>query len=261
VKVGKSATKILEMLPEALGEHFLSWTVVFEWHSCFKAGEMSVGTFRATKYQQNNRTCWKNSRTRPQRPSLNNPWACRHCWDQLWRLPWDPNRKFEHAPHCHEVCSPTLDKCSKAATREGWREPNFYLYFALFSKLKIKLKGRCFETVSDIQRKPHAVLNSIKENDFHCAFEVWNKQTMGSPYTFPRRLFWRRWQPNMSKTQQSRYLVRNYFLMCKYCTCLYFHNMFQSCAIFTHKKIVANEVTWLSCFIVYRRNRMHSTTI
>jgi hypothetical protein len=28
----------------------------------------------------------------------------------------DLNRKFEHALHCHEVCSLTLDKRSKAAT-------------------------------------------------------------------------------------------------------------------------------------------------
>jgi hypothetical protein len=42
--------------------------------------------FRATKHQQN-RKCWKNSRTLPRRPSPNNPWARRHCWDQLWSLP------------------------------------------------------------------------------------------------------------------------------------------------------------------------------
>jgi hypothetical protein len=39
--------------------------------------------------------------------------------------------------------------------------------FALFPKLKMKLKGQCFETVSDIQRELHRVLNSIKENDFY----------------------------------------------------------------------------------------------
>jgi hypothetical protein len=38
VKLGKSTTKTLEMFHEAFGEHSLSWTVVFEWHSCFKAG-------------------------------------------------------------------------------------------------------------------------------------------------------------------------------------------------------------------------------
>jgi hypothetical protein len=48
--------------------------------------------------------------------------------------------------------------------------------FALFPKLKMKLKGRRFETVSDIQRKPQAVLDSMKENDFHGTFEVWRKR-------------------------------------------------------------------------------------
>jgi hypothetical protein len=37
VKLGKSATETLEMLLEAFGEHSLSRTVVFQWHSCFKA--------------------------------------------------------------------------------------------------------------------------------------------------------------------------------------------------------------------------------
>jgi hypothetical protein len=42
VKLGKSATKTLEMLHEAFGEHSLGWTAVFEWHSHFKAGRVSV---------------------------------------------------------------------------------------------------------------------------------------------------------------------------------------------------------------------------
>jgi hypothetical protein len=47
--------------------------------------------------------------------------------------------------------------------------------FALFPKLKMKLKGRRFETVSDVQRELQEVLDSIKENDFHGAFEAWKK--------------------------------------------------------------------------------------
>jgi histone-lysine N-methyltransferase SETMAR len=47
--------------------------------------------------------------------------------------------------------------------------------FALFPKLKMKLKGRRFETVSDIHRESQAVLDSIKENGFHGAFEAWEK--------------------------------------------------------------------------------------
>jgi hypothetical protein len=41
VKLGKSATETLEMLREAFGEHSLSRTAVFEWHSRFKAGGVS----------------------------------------------------------------------------------------------------------------------------------------------------------------------------------------------------------------------------
>jgi hypothetical protein len=73
--------------------------------------------FWETKHQQNDRKCWKNSRTHPRRPSLNNPWVRKHCWDQLWSSP-DLNRKFEHAPYCREGYSPTLDKWSKAAARK-----------------------------------------------------------------------------------------------------------------------------------------------
>jgi hypothetical protein len=69
--------------------------------------------FRVTKHQQND-----------------NQWACRHPWDDLWSLPGDQNRKFKHVPHCHKVCSLTLDKWSKAAgpnvssaTTQGYRGP------------------------------------------------------------------------------------------------------------------------------------------
>jgi hypothetical protein len=40
----------------------------------------------------------------------------------------------------------------------------------------MKLKGRRFETVSDIQRESQAELDSIKENDFHGALEAWKKR-------------------------------------------------------------------------------------
>jgi hypothetical protein len=62
---------------------------------------------------------------------------------------------------------------------------------ALFPELKMKLKGRRFETVSDIQKESQVVLDSIKENDFHHTFEAWGGGTMGYLYThtFPRRLF------------------------------------------------------------------------
>jgi hypothetical protein len=42
VKLGKSATETLEMLGEDFGEHSISRSAVFEWHSRFKAGRVSV---------------------------------------------------------------------------------------------------------------------------------------------------------------------------------------------------------------------------
>jgi hypothetical protein len=42
MKLGKSPIETLEMLREAFGEHPLCWTAVFELHSYFKAGQVSV---------------------------------------------------------------------------------------------------------------------------------------------------------------------------------------------------------------------------
>jgi histone-lysine N-methyltransferase SETMAR len=59
VKRGKSATEILEMLREAFGEHSLSRTAVFDWHSRFQAGRVSaednkrLGRPSATKTTEN----------------------------------------------------------------------------------------------------------------------------------------------------------------------------------------------------------------
>jgi hypothetical protein len=42
MKFSKSTAETLKMLCEAFGEHSLSQTVVFEWHSRLKAGRVSV---------------------------------------------------------------------------------------------------------------------------------------------------------------------------------------------------------------------------
>jgi hypothetical protein len=60
MKLSKSHTETLAMFHEAFGEHSLRQTVVFEWHSCFKAGRVTFEkdkTFRLTKHQQNNIKC------------------------------------------------------------------------------------------------------------------------------------------------------------------------------------------------------------
>jgi hypothetical protein len=58
----------------------------------------------------------------------------------------------------------------------------------------MKLKGRRFEAVSDIQRESQAALDSIEENVFLGAFGAW-KKTVGSLHMFQR-------EPNLSKLSQ-----------------------------------------------------------
>jgi histone-lysine N-methyltransferase SETMAR len=48
--------------------------------------------------------------------------------------------------------------------------------FAFFPKLKMKLKGRLFETVPDIKRELQLVLDSTEENDFHGTSEPCEKR-------------------------------------------------------------------------------------
>lgn len=48
--------------------------------------------------------------------------------------------------------------------------------FFLFPKMKLKLKGRHFDTVEDIQRESRKILNSIPESDFEKAFQKWQKR-------------------------------------------------------------------------------------
>jgi hypothetical protein len=44
------------MLHEAFGEHSLSWTTVFEWHSCFKAGWVSVQDYECSGWPSTSKT-------------------------------------------------------------------------------------------------------------------------------------------------------------------------------------------------------------
>jgi hypothetical protein len=49
-------------------------------------------------------------------------------------------------------------------------------YFTLFTRLKIKLKGRHFDTIEAIEAEPQAVLNSLTEHGFQDAFKKRQKR-------------------------------------------------------------------------------------
>jgi len=46
----------------------------------------------------------------------------------------------------------------------------------LFPKLKMKLKGRRFQTLEEIQAESQAVLNTLRENYFQECFKNWQRR-------------------------------------------------------------------------------------
>jgi histone-lysine N-methyltransferase SETMAR len=48
--------------------------------------------------------------------------------------------------------------------------------FFLFPNLKLQLKGRRFGSVEDIQRKWQNVLGTLRQQDFHHAFQQWQRR-------------------------------------------------------------------------------------
>ncbi|PNF43638.1 hypothetical protein B7P43_G00695, partial [Cryptotermes secundus] len=48
--------------------------------------------------------------------------------------------------------------------------------FFLFAKMKVKLKGRRFDKVEEIQAETQTVLNTLTKKDFQDAFQKWQKR-------------------------------------------------------------------------------------
>ena len=48
--------------------------------------------------------------------------------------------------------------------------------FSLFPKLKMKLKGRSFQTLEEIQTESQSVLNTLRENDFQERLKNWQRR-------------------------------------------------------------------------------------
>src|SRR5215475_14309547 len=52
-----------------------------------------------------------------------------------------------------------------------------YLYlFLLFPEIKLKLKGRRFDTIEEIQAELQRVLDTLTEKDFQEAFQKWRRR-------------------------------------------------------------------------------------
>jgi hypothetical protein len=73
-------------------------------------------------------------------------------------------------------------KTTQYATNNSYCSPSSLLaglsilWCRFVSQIKNETEGTTFETASVIQRELQAVLDSIKENDFNCAFKRWKKR-------------------------------------------------------------------------------------
>ena len=52
----------------------------------------------------------------------------------------------------------------------------YSLYFFLFPKMKLKLKGRRFNTLEEIQCESQKVLDTLGEQDFQNALRQWQRR-------------------------------------------------------------------------------------
>jgi hypothetical protein len=109
VKLSKSATETLGMLREGFGEHSLSRTAVFEWHSRFKAGECqlkmtNIQDDQAPAKQQKMLTKFENSSTKT---VAEESMGSQTLLGSVMEFDTS-NRKFEHAPHCRKSLFPRL---------------------------------------------------------------------------------------------------------------------------------------------------------
>jgi hypothetical protein len=60
----------------------------------------------------------------------------------------------------HPPCPPDLAPCDSF----------------LFPKLKLKLKGRRFDTIEGIQAESQKLLDTLVEKDFQEAFQIWRRR-------------------------------------------------------------------------------------
>jgi hypothetical protein len=209
LKLEKFPTRTIEMLHKAFGERSLSWIVVFDWHSCFKADQVSVEDDECSRWPSTSRMTenvekFKNSSTNT---SPNNAWARRHYSDQLRRLPEDHNRKFEHTPHCSFIMT-TLPPTRPWKQQTLWLRTWLSIPILLISWAWPPVISLCFPNwkwswrddvlkqclMSQGSRKWY--LTALRKMTSTVLFKC--EEIMGSLYTFPMRLFWRRWQPKLN---------------------------------------------------------------
>jgi transposase len=181
--------EMLAMIRQAFGEESMSCTRVFEWHARFRASRTSIEDDQAKS-----RACSSFSLTSRGLFTKKSSWQAkqsilyatvtfygdcenvRRLQPELWG---QKNWLLHHnnAPsHTSFFTREFLTKNNMTLIPHPPYSPDLApCDFSLFHHLKIKLKGRRFDTTKAMEAESQAVLNTLTEHDFHDAFKKWQK--------------------------------------------------------------------------------------
>jgi hypothetical protein len=195
--LGKGVKEALAMIKQVFREESMSHTWVFEWHARFRVRQVKsrVKSMLITSYHIK-RIVYNEFVLADQ--TLNSAYYCDFYSDCLKmceeftlkfgdkELAVVPQHTISHFSH-HEI----FDQNNMTVVTHP-------PYFSAFPQLKIKLKGRHFDTIEVIEAESQAVLNILTEHDFQEAYKKMAKP-LGMVNNHRRRLPGGRWWPEGPK--------------------------------------------------------------
>jgi len=139
-------------------------------------------THRETQNLHNSWNCCTNSRARPSGSTSDHS---RHCWggeNWLWDMPTGSDGRTANAP-CRSPSDTSVfthqfqAKTQMAVISHPTYSPDLAPYdFFQFPKIKLKLKGRRFDSIEEIQAESQRVLDTLIEKSFQEAFQKWRRR-------------------------------------------------------------------------------------
>jgi hypothetical protein len=192
-KPGKTAAEMHQMLKQAVGDNSLDQTQMDEHQLTGRSFRMAVNWHHIRKCSESWRYGFARSLTDHPRALYHNLVLSYGTWQQILLMEWNMRRiavKFglrllqnEQKQHHVEVC--------RVLQQQLQEDPDIISKIVtgsirlFFPKMKIKLKGRRFVTVEEIQADTRTVLNTLTTKQFH-ASKV--PETQGSLCALPRSI-------------------------------------------------------------------------
>ncbi|PNF43640.1 hypothetical protein B7P43_G00693 [Cryptotermes secundus] len=208
-KLGKTASETHQMLKQAFGDNSLGQTQTYDWYKRFKTGQTSTDGDDRSGRPSNGTTPENVAKVRVlslqdrrliiqdlcntfelsygtcQRilsEKLNMRRTAAKFVSRLLQNEQNGTQTTGHSMTTHDrirlnIVQEFLAKNKMAVVPHPPYSPDLTpCDFLLFPKMKIKLKGRRFDTVEEIQAETQTVLNTLTKKDFQDAFEKWQKR-------------------------------------------------------------------------------------